>query len=144
MDCVFRECNLSLAKLVQSGMKTVGFYDCKLVGVEFSKCSDFLFVVSFQNCQIDYSSFFQKKMKKTRFADCSLKEVDFTLAELSSAVFHNCDLLKASFVQSNLDKVDLRTAYNYSFDCELNRVKGAKFSHSGIAGLLNKYEIVIT
>jgi len=143
IDCVFRECNLSLVKLNDSALKTVDFYDCKLVGVDFGKCSDFLFAVSFQNCQIDYSSFFQKKLKATRFADSSLKESDFTAADLTSAVFHNCDLLKASFVQTNLEKADFRTAYNYGFDPELNRVKGAKFSHSGIAGLLTKYDIKI-
>ncbi|MEQ1606038.1 MAG: pentapeptide repeat-containing protein [Pyrinomonadaceae bacterium] len=143
VDCVFRECNLSLVKLSEAALKTVDFSDCKLVGVDFGKCSDFLFTVSFQNCQLDYSSFFQKKLKSTRFADCSLKETDFTSADLTSAVFHNCDLLRASFVQTNLEKADFRTAFNYGLDPELNRVKGAKFSHAGIAGLLTKYQIVI-
>lgn len=143
IDCVFRDCNLSLVKLKEAAFKTVDLFDCKIVGVDFGKCSDFLFAVSFQNCQLDYSSFFQKKLKATRFADCSLKESDFTSADLTSAVFHNCDLMKASFVQSNLEKTDFRTAFNYSLDPELNRVKGAKFSHAGIAGLLGKYDIKI-
>lgn len=142
-DCVFRNSNLSLAKMNECGIKTVDFYDCKLVGVEFGKCSDFLFTASFQNCVIDYSSFFQKKLKNTRFADCSLKEADFSLADLTSVMFENCDLLKASFQQTNLEKADLSTAYNYTLDPEANRIKGAKFAHAGIAGLLTKYEIVI-
>ena len=143
IDCVFRECNLSLVKLKEAALKTVDFFDCKLVGIDFGKCNDFLFAVSFKNCQLDYSSFFQKNLKDTRFADSSLKESDFTYADLTSAVFHNCDLLKASFIQTNLEKADFRTAYNYGLDPELNRVKGAKFSHSGIAGLLTKYNITI-
>lgn len=143
VDCVFRECNLSLVKLNQAALKTVNFYDCKIVGVDFGKCSDFLFAVSFQNCQLDYSSFFQKKLKATIFADSSLKESDFTSADLTSAVFNNCDLLKASFVQTNLEKADFRTAYNYGLDPELNRIKGAKFAHAGVAGLLTKYDIKI-
>lgn len=143
VDCVFRDCNLSLVKLNDAALKTVGFYDCKLVGADLGKCSDFLFTVSFQNCQIDYSSFFKKKMKGTRFVDCSLKESDFTSADLTSATFQNCDLQKASFSQTALEKADFRTAYNYAFDPEINRVKGAKFSHTGIAGLLTKYDIKI-
>jgi len=42
-----------------------------------------------------------------------------------------------------LEKVDFRTAINYSFDLELNRVKKAKFSTAGVIGLMDKYQIVI-
>jgi hypothetical protein len=47
------------------------------------------------------------------------------------------------FQQSVIEKVDFRTANNYGIDLELNKVKGAKFSTNGIAGLLHKYKIVI-
>ena len=57
------------------------------------------------------------------------------------AIFDNCDLARAAFVHSNLEKADLRTARNYTFDPELNRMKGAKFSHFGVSGLLTKYDI---
>ncbi len=39
--------------------------------------------------------------------------------------------------------VDFRTSFNYSIDPQLNRIKKAKFSLPGIAGLLDKYDIVI-
>jgi hypothetical protein len=37
----------------------------------------------------------------------------------------------------------LRTSYNYSINPEVNRIKKAKFSTTGIAGLLHKYDIEI-
>ena len=45
--------------------------------------------------------------------------------------------------RKTLEKVDFRTAYNYAFDPASNKVKDARFSKNGIAGLLEKYEIRI-
>jgi fluoroquinolone resistance protein len=78
INCRFENCNFALAKLNDTGLKDVHFVDCKLIGINFDHCSDFLFAASFQKCVLDYSSFFKKKMKKAKFTDCSLKEVDFT------------------------------------------------------------------
>jgi len=71
------------------------------------------------------------------------KRADFTETDLTMAVFTNCDLMGATFVQTNLKKADFRTAKNYALDPELNRIKGATFSQYGLAGLLAKYDIVI-
>ncbi|MEO6316386.1 MAG: pentapeptide repeat-containing protein [Chitinophagaceae bacterium] len=143
MDCHFQLCNCSLAVLENTGIKNVRFTACKLVGIDFSRCNNFNFSPSFENCPMDYSSFFQKKMKKTLFADCSLKDTDFTETDLTGAVFKNCNLLQAAFVHAVLEKADFRTATNYALDPEMNKIKKAKFSYSGIAGLLAKYDIDI-
>ena len=45
--------------------------------------------------------------------------------------------------QTILEKADFRTAKNYSIDPEQNRLKKAKFSLSGVVGLLRKYDIVV-
>jgi hypothetical protein len=42
-----------------------------------------------------------------------------------------------------LEKADIRTSHNYTIDPEKNKVKKAKFSIHGIAGLLDKYDIEI-
>jgi hypothetical protein len=44
---------------------------------------------------------------------------------------------------TNMEKADLRTSYNYSLDPEINRITKAKFSILGISGLLEKYNITI-
>ena len=69
--------------------------------------------------------------------------VDFTEADLYSVVFDNCDLQNAIFEHTKLEKADFSTSYNYSFDPEINNIKGAKFSLQGVVGLLEKYGIVI-
>lgn len=143
IDCSFIACNFSMAVVNKLGIKTVKFKECKLMGIDFSKCNSFLFSASFNNCQLDYCSFFQMKMKKTLFVDCSLKEVDFVETDLTMVVFKNCDLLNSNFDRTNLEKADFRTAFNYSFDPEINKIKKAKFSKEGIIGLLYKYDIEI-
>ena len=82
-------------------------------------------------------------MKKTKFVCCSLKEADFTDTDLSLSVFEDCDCLGSVFQNTNLEKADLRTAMNYTIDPEVNRIRKAKFSYSGISGLLTKYDLDI-
>ena len=62
---------------------------------------------------------------------------------MTSALLDHCNLERATFDQTILEKADLRTSYNYSIDPENNRLKKAKFSMEGISGLLDKYDIEI-
>jgi uncharacterized protein YjbI with pentapeptide repeats len=72
-----------------------------------------------------------------------LYEADFTECDLSGSVFENCDLMRATFDNSILERTDFRTSFNYSIDPEKNRIRKARFSLTGIPGLLNKYNIEI-
>lgn len=143
MDCEFIECNLSLTQLSGSSLKTISFKNCKLMGIQFQSCQDFLFHVQFQDCVLDYSSFANKKMPKTKFNSCSLKEVSFIGTNLTQSFFGNCNLDNAIFNDTVLAGADFTTAYNYKIDPEFNPMKKAKFSNQGIAGLLEKYDIKI-
>lgn len=77
------------------------------------------------------------------FIACNFSQVDFVEADLSGSTFDNCDLNGTIFERTNLEKVDFRTAGNYSFDPDLNRVKKARFSIPDVVGLLRKYDIRI-
>jgi uncharacterized protein YjbI with pentapeptide repeats len=143
LDCTFKECSFTGVKLNDTGLKNVSFIGCKLLGVDFTKCKDFLLSFNFEGCSLDYSTFLRKKIKNTLFKDCSIKEADFTETDLTASGFLNCDLSRTVFMHTVLEKVDFRSANNYSIDPELNRVKKAKFSSSGIPGLLEKYQIII-
>ena len=88
-------------------------------------------------------SFFKTKIKKTVFNDSQLRETDFAETDLTNAVFHNCDLMNAVFDRTILEKADFRTSYNYTIHPEANRIKKARFSVTGIVGLLGKYDIDI-
>lgn len=143
MDCEFIDCNLSMISLVGTSLKTVQFKNCKLLGIHFNACTDFLFQVGFQDCVLDYASFANKKMPKTNFINCSMKETTFIGTQLNNTVFENCNLDNAIFNDSQLSGADFRTAYNYKIDPEYNPMKKAKFSAQGIVGLLDKYDIKI-
>lgn len=143
MDCEFIDCNLSMTQLTGTSLKTVDFRNCKLLGIQFLTCTDFLFSVSFQDCVLDYSSFANKKMPKTKFNSCSMKEVSFIGTHLNNSVFENCNLDNAIFNDTQLAGVDFTTASNFKIDPEFNPMKKAKFSPQGIVGLLDKYDIKI-
>ncbi len=142
-DCTFITCNLSMIKLNHTTLNNIVFKECKLLGINFHECEDFLFEVRFENGALDYSSFTKKKMTKTIFKGTSLKSVVFTSANLSNAVFDHTDLANAVFDETILKEANFLTAYNYQIDPELNTLKKAKFSLSGVAGLLSKYDIKI-
>ena len=143
IDCEFTDCNLAMAKLPSTSLKTVTFTESKLLGIRFDECADFLFHVSFANCILDYSWFISKKMPKTNFAGSSVKGVNFSGCDLTAAVFENTNLEGAIFDETNLAAADFTTAYNFRIDPESNPMRKAKFSTSGIPGLLDKYDIKI-
>jgi len=143
MDCEFINCNLSMTALGGTSLKTVHFSNCKLLGIHFNTCADFMFAVSFNDCILDYASFSNKKMPKTKFNSCSMKEVTFIGTNLSNSVFDNCNLDHAVFNDTELKEVNFLTAYNYKIDPEFNPMRKAKFSMQGIPGLLDKYDIKI-
>jgi uncharacterized protein YjbI with pentapeptide repeats len=72
-----------------------------------------------------------------------LVEVDFIEADLTQASFPKCDFKNAAFERTVLEKADFRTAVNYSFDPELNKIKKAKFLAADVVRLLEKYQIEI-
>src|SRR5690606_38939740 len=98
---------------------------------------------SFEGCTLNHSSFYKIKIKKTVFKNSRLQETDFSECDLTSAMFDNCDLTQAVFDQTILEKDDIRNAYNYTINPKINQIKKARFSISGLPGLLGKYDIEI-
>jgi uncharacterized protein YjbI with pentapeptide repeats len=62
---------------------------------------------------------------------------------MSGGSFENCDLRDATFENTQLEKVDFRTALYYQLDPSKNKLRGAFFSVEGLAGLLTHYHLVI-
>jgi len=143
ISCAFEGCNLSVVRLSGTGLQDITFKDCKLSGADFSKSLDFLFEVNFDTCILDNAIFYKKKNKGTKFKDCSMIETDFTEADLTDALFQNCNLNRAFFDRTILKNADLRTSYNFIIDPDNNNIKKARFSVHGLPGLLAKYDIRI-
>ena len=82
LECEFKHCNLSMAKLTNTVFREVHFNNCKMLGLQFEKCNEFLLSVSFCKCALNYSSFYQLKLGKIPFIECKLVEVDFSESNL--------------------------------------------------------------
>ena len=123
--------------------RDVQFTGCKLQGIRFDTCSPFGLSFTFDNCQLTYSSFYKTSIKQTLFKNSQLTETDFTECDLTGAILENCDCTGAVFENTVLEKTDLRTAFNYTINPELNRLKKARFSFPAVAALLDKYGIEI-
>lgn len=143
VECVFVACDLTMVKLTGVRMQQVVFRDSKLLGVDFSACSEMLFQVAFDGCVLDHSVLTGMNLRRTRFDHCSMKGVDLERADLGEAVLRECDLLDAVFGATQLRGADLTAAYNFRIDPERNLVKGARFSLQGAVGLLLKYGVLI-
>jgi len=143
LACQFTSCNLSLAKLFNTALREAKFKECKMLGLRFDQCNNLGLSVGFDQCSLNHSSFYKTKLKKTVLKNSQLQEVDFTECDLTEVLFDTCDLMRATFEDTILEKVDLRTAFNYCIDPEINRIKKAKFSLPGVLGLLDKYDIEI-
>lgn len=142
-ECEFAGCNLGMANITSTAFRNVKFKESKLLGLRFEQCNPFLLELDFDRCVLNLASFYRLKLKNTHFSHCSLHEVDFFGADLSNAVFDGCDLRGAIFDATTLERADFLNAYNYIIDPEKNRIKKAKFSQAGLAGLLARHNIVI-
>lgn len=142
-ECEFFGCNMSLAKLTKTAFRDIKFKDCKMLGLHFENCNQFGLSFCFDNCNLNHSSFYQTKLKKTILKNSQIHEADFTECDLTCSVFDKCDLTRATFENTIIEKADFRTSFNYSINPESNRIKKARFSLSGIVGLLEKYDIEI-
>ena len=126
-----------------TSLKQVHFENCKVLGIQFQECDDFLFEVDFNSCNIDYASFTNKKMQKAKFINSSVREVNFTSTDLTKATFDESNLQGAIFENTILKEADFSSAQNFTIDPENNMLKKAKFSKDSLEGLLSKYDIKI-
>src|SRR5664280_413093 len=114
------------------------FESCTFISCDFSN-SD-LTAAAFIDCEFENCNLSMAKLNNT-----ALREVRFTNCKMLGLHFENCNEigLSASFDNSILEKTDFRTSFNYSIDPEKNRIRKARFSMTGIRGLLEKYDIEI-
>lgn len=142
-ECEFQDCDLSNTLVKHTVFNAVIFSNCKLLGLQFNDCSDFLFSATFIKSNLNLASFHKVTARNTKFTDCLLHNVDFTESDFSDSSFYKCDFKNAIFERTSLGKADFRTSFNYALDPETNTIKKAKFSIPEVLGLLNKYNIEV-
>ncbi len=143
MECQFIDCNLGNVNIAHTVFNDVNFERCKMIGMKFENCNDFLMDFSFVHCDLSFASFYGLSLKAKTFNHCKLIEADFTTTNLSKSIFAHCDLTKAIFSQTNLQNTDFTSALNFTIDPEKNQLKGARFSKDGLPGLLTKHQLKI-
>jgi fluoroquinolone resistance protein len=143
IDCTFESCDLSLVRLTGTILNAVRFTGCKMLGLLFETCNQNGFSPVFENCNLSHSSFSRTSMKKAEMNNLILHETDLTGCDLSGARFENCDFAGAVFDRTNLENSDFRSSLNYTINPEKNRIRRARFSLTGLPGLLAAYNIEI-
>lgn len=143
LECEFIDCDLSGVELVETGFKEVNFKSCKLMGLRFDQCSQFLLAMNFEQCKLDFSSFYQVNLKGAKVINCSCLECDFVEANLNEGSFEGSDLNGAIFDQTHLEKTNFSKAIQLQLDPQSNFIKGATFDRDQLPGLLLKYGLNI-
>ncbi|MDP4277678.1 MAG: pentapeptide repeat-containing protein [Bacteroidota bacterium] len=142
-NCRFVQCNFSLCRMDTTTWSDVQFIDCKMTGIDFSRCNPYTLSITFQHSQLQYAIFTALNLQGTTFTECNLQEADFSETNLKGAKFVECDLARTVFSSTNLEKADLSTSFNYIIDPVANRLRQAKFSREGLAGLVASFGIVL-
>jgi uncharacterized protein YjbI with pentapeptide repeats len=142
-DCTFVGCDLSMAIIEDTVFNSVTFIDCKMLGLDFTKVSKFLFSVKFERCILDYILFNKNLLKKTCFSMCSIKEATFVDCIMEEAKFLQCNLQETRFEGCDLRKADFSSATGYVINPQLNKIKKAKFSYPDLLVLLDGFDIII-
>ena len=67
IECTFENCNLSNMDLNGTKFKDVLFRECKILGLDFSKCNEFMLSVGFKDSFLSYSVFSDMNLGKHGF-----------------------------------------------------------------------------
>lgn len=70
-------------------------------------------------------------------------ETYFDDADIKNSIFEPCNLERASFAGTNLEKVDFSTAFNFSINPAVCKLKKAVFSEDNLRGLVDYLNIII-
>jgi len=145
VDCQFIKCNLSLVNLKQSRFTDVGFEDCKVIGVDWTKAAwpniALFSPVKFTKSTLNDCTFFGLSLKEVVIEECQVREVDFREGDFSESNFTYTDFSNSLFNNTNLAGVDFSEAINYTIDIFQNEIKGAKFSRTEAISLLDSLDI---
>jgi len=143
VDCNFFDCNFHDTRINYVSLRGVQFTKCDFTNVNFAMTDQVIYDFNFKDCLLDYSKFYALKLKKMQFINCSMVSVDFMASDLTEAVFDNCNLRRAVFMDTIANKADFYTSYDFTIDPEKNKLKKAVFSTENVKGLLEKYQLVI-
>lgn len=127
-SCIFIKCSFIMTSLNGTTMNDVFFNKCRLMGLNFTNCNEFLLNISFEQTILENIFISDKKLKKLKLSDCKLKDCDFMRIDFLQSNFSNSDFTNVTFSDCNLEKADFRASSGYFINPETNKIKNALFS----------------
>lgn len=109
-DCAFVDCDFVACKWLDTGLHGVRFEGGRLMGIDWTGVRPFGLDLGFARCRLDHSVFYELRLTGVRFEGCRMHEVDFSHADLTRAVFADCDLSGALLRHANLTCADFSSA----------------------------------
>ncbi len=143
LECKWIHSNLSLTKLDGCRIQDALFENCKLVGLDFTRCEQRFLALQFKKCVICMANFSDLPLKNTLFQGCKILDTFFTNANLTNADFEESDLKGTTFHNTNLTKANFCHAINYSIHPATNTLSKARFSNPEVLSLLLALNIII-
>lgn len=145
INCTFSQCNLSVIKVPQSQFTNATFFECKMIGVDWSRAAwprlVFSISLQFHQCILDGSSFLGLTLDEMILEECKAHDVDFREASFCRAIFRATDFAHSLFGKTDLSSADFSEATNYDIDIFNNKISKAKFSRYEASRLLNSLDI---
>jgi uncharacterized protein YjbI with pentapeptide repeats len=89
------------------------------------------------------TSFYAMNLEHIQLNHCDLKGSDFTGITAINASFPGCNFTDVTFDESDLSGADFTTSTDYRINPLKNRIKKAKFSVSGLYGLVSDFDIEV-
>lgn len=124
-------------------MQDLHFTDCKMIGIDFTKCAPMLFRVAFNKCVLNLCNFSTLRLTDTVFKGCTLREVDFVEANLTKSNFSDSDLKGAIFNKNDLRGANFIGTTGYLINPLNNKIQKAKFGIPEVISLLSVFDIKI-
>lgn len=117
--------------------------ECKIVGVNFTKCNALLLEINFSKCLVNDCNFSNLKLHNTSFRECTINESDFVGADLTGSDFFKSSLKGSLFHNTNLSKVNLVDAKDFAINPLTNKLHKARLSIPEAMTLLEYLGVVI-
>ncbi len=145
INCTFNQCNLSIIKVPQSQFTHTAFFECKMIGIDWSHAAwpplTFSTALHFHQCILNGSSFLGLTLNEMVLEECKAHDVDFREANVCRAIFTATDFTRSLFGKTDLSSADFSEAVHYDIDIFNNKISKAKFSRYEASRLLNSLDI---
>lgn len=142
-NCRFHHGSLMTLKLDKTGFREVSFHDCKLTGLDFSRCDTFSLHLKFEDCLLQGCNFTGLNLKRGVFRRCRLTGCDFIDGKLAEADFGGSVFEDTLFDDCDLRGADFRSASGYRINLTRNRIAKAKFSLPEAVALLEPFDLIL-